>query len=33
VAINQFEIACIFGDTGITIDQNYLVMGVLKEAF
>ena len=26
VANNQFEIACIYGETGTTIDQNALVM-------
>lgn len=33
VAINQFEIACIYGETGITIDQNVLLMQIMKETF
>ncbi|MCB0368677.1 MAG: hypothetical protein KDD45_04325 [Bdellovibrionales bacterium] len=33
VAINQFEIACIFGESGTTIDQNILVKDIIKESF
>lgn len=33
MAVNQFEIACIYGETGITIDQNVLVMQIMKEAY
>ena len=33
MALNQFEIACIFGETGITIDQNILLMQIMKDNF
>lgn len=33
MAVNQFEIACIFGETGITIDQNMLMMQIMREAY
>lgn len=33
MALNQFEIASICNDAGLAIDQNMIIMEILKEVF